>query len=173
MEEQATDPTVVELNDSLPLPEIKSVSVIEDLKTGTKHILAPALLGALFGSMWQRYGLPEFDSALAPNPVQFALILALLLSPIIYRGLVHSSFQRCLEYSLGFAALALPLLVVWLSGWGALFCGMYAILLAWVTVSMMWARLQLPPFSYGIWHAMGVDLGAFAGAVVMYNVLGL
>jgi len=58
-----------------------------------------------------------------------------------------------------------------LSGWGALFCGMYAIFLAWVSVSMMWARRQLPPFTYGIWHAMGIDLGAFAGAVVLFNIL--
>jgi len=36
---------------------------------------------------------------------------------------------------------------------------------------MLWGRRQLPPFSYGIWHAMGVDLGAFAGAIVMFQIL--
>jgi len=29
----------------------------------------------------------------------------------------------------------------------------------------------LPPFSYGLWHAMGVDLGAFAGAVAVYSTI--
>ncbi len=173
MEESTTEQIAEVLLDSPSLMESKPVNLLEDIKTGLKHIVSPAILGALFGSGWQRYGLPKLDSLFATYPVQFELLFALLLQPLFYRILVHTSFARCLEYSFGFSALALPLCVVWLSGWGALFCGMYAILLAWVSISMMWSRKQLPPFSYGIWHAMGVDLGAFAGAVVMYNALGL
>jgi hypothetical protein len=156
---------------TVPLTEKTSSSLRTDLATGSKHILAPALIGAICGGVWQQYGLPQFQSVFAPNPVQFALLTMLVLSPVMYRLLVHTSFQRGMEYSLGFAALALPLCVIWLSGWGAMFCGMYAILLAWGSASMVWARQQLPPFSYGIWHAMGADLGAFAGALVMYNIL--
>lgn len=146
-------------------------SLLEDLKTGFKHILAPALFGAALGGAWQHYILPDLDSVFAPNPVQFALLVMLVFFPLIYRTLVHTSFTRCLEYGFGFAALALPLCVVWLSGWGALFCGMYAILLAWAALSMLWGRQQLPPFSYGLWHAMGVDLGAFAGALVVFQMM--
>jgi hypothetical protein len=36
---------------------------------------------------------------------------------------------------------------------------------------MLWGRQQLPPFSYGLWHAMGVDLGAFAGALVVFQMM--
>jgi len=155
---------------SIIVDEVEMLTIKDDLKTGLKHILAPALIGSLLGSAWQNYS-SDLESIYLPNPVQFGLLLALLISPLMYRILVHTSFKRCFEYSLGFAALALPLCVVWLSGWGALFCGMYAIFLAWVSVSMMWARRQLPPFTYGIWHAMGIDLGAFAGAVVLFNIL--
>lgn len=154
-----------------PLVPIDDRTIVDDFKTGFNHILVPALLGASIGGAWQHYALPKIDSVFVPNPVQFALLSALLLSPIIYRILVHTSFERCLEYTLGFAILSLPLCVVWLSGWGALFCGMYAILLAWASLSMLWGRRQLPPFSYGIWHAMGVDLGAFAGAVLMFQLI--
>lgn len=154
-----------------PIVPIDTRTLVDDLKTGFFHILGPALFGAGLGGAWQHYALPVIDSVFVPNPVQFALLSMLLLSPLTYRLLVHSSFDRCLEYSFGFALLSLPLCVVWLSGWGALFCGMYAILLAWAALSMLWGRRQLPPFSYGIWHAMGVDLGAFAGAIVMFQIL--
>ncbi len=159
----------MEDGESIIVDEQRVLSTKDDLMTGLKHILAPALFGSVLGSAWQDYS-SNLDSIYLPNPVQFGLLLALFFSPLTYRLLVHTSFKRCFEYSLGFSALALPLCVVWLSGWGALFCGMYAIFLAWVTVSMMWGRRQLPPFTYGIWHAMGIDLGAFAGAVVLYNI---
>ena len=154
---------------ALPVAAPKATSLKDDFFTGLKHILAPALIGAGLGGAWQAYALPSIDSVFAPNPPQFALIVALVLSPLLYRILVHTTLERYLEYSFGFAVLALPLLLVWLSGWGALFCGMYGILLSWATLSRLWGRRQLPPFSYGIWHAMGIDLGAFAGAIVMYN----
>ena len=156
---------------TLPLEAPNPVSIKQDLLTGTKHILAPALIGAAVGGGWQVYGIPVFDSVFTPNPPQFALLVILALTPLMYRVLVHTSFERCLEYTFGFAVLALPLCVVWLSGWGALFCGMYAILLSWGCLSMLWGRRQLPPFSYGLWHAMGVDLGAFAGAVAVYSTI--
>lgn len=159
----------MEATTALPVAAVEASSLRNDFFTGVKHILTPALIGAGLGGAWQAYALPSIDSVFAPNPPQFALIVALAFTPLLYRILVHTSFERCLEYTFGFATLALPLLFVWLSGWGALFCGMYGILLSWATLSMLWGRRQLPPFSYGIWHAMGIDLGAFAGAVVVYN----
>ena len=92
---------------TLPLEAPNPVSLKQDLVTGTKHILTPALIGAGVGSGWQVYGIPAFDSVFAPNPPQFALLVILALTPLMYRILVHTSFERGIEYTFGFAVLAL------------------------------------------------------------------
>ncbi len=142
-----------------------------DLQTGFKHILAPAFFGALVGGLWQSFVMPHVGDINLPNPIHGAFIVSLLLSPLLYRVLLDDEASRWKEYSLGLGTLALLFSVIWLSGWGALFCGGYGALLVWVWVSTDWGRYNLPPFRYGLWHAIGIDLGAFAGSVFVYTQL--
>lgn len=139
-----------------------------DIETGLKHILAPAFFGALVGGLWQWKVMPHIGELNLPNPIHGALFMSILLSPLLYKFLVGDEGSRWKEYTLGLSSLALLFSVIWLSGWGAIFCGGYGALLVWVWVSTDWGRYHLPPFRYGIWHAIGIDLGAFAGSVFVY-----
>ena len=142
-----------------------------DIQTGFKHILAPAFFGAFVGGIWQWKVMPHVGEINLPNPIHGAFLVSLLLSPLLYRILLNDEASRWKEYALGLASLGSLFSVIWLSGWGALFCGGYGALLVWVWVSTDWGRYNLPPFRYGLWHAFGIDLGAFAGSVFVYTQL--
>lgn len=142
-----------------------------DLQTGFRHILAPAFFGAVVGGIWQWKVMPHVGEINLPNPIHGAFLVSLLLSPLLYRILLDDEASRWKEYTLGLASLGLLFSIIWLSGWGALFCGGYGALLVWVWVSTDWGRYNLPPFRYGLWHAFGIDLGAFAGSVFVYTQL--
>jgi hypothetical protein len=140
-----------------------------DMETGLRHILAPAFFGALVGGLWQWKVMPQIGEINLPNPVHGAFLVSLVLSPLLYRILLDDEASRWREYTLGLASLGLLFSVIWLSGWGAMFCGGYGALLVWVWVSTDWGRYNLPPFRYGLWHAFGINLGALAGGIFAYT----
>ena len=140
-----------------------------DMETGLRHILAPAFFGALVGGLWQWKVMPQIGEINLPNPVHGAFLISLVLSPLLYRILLDDEASRWREYTLGLASLGLLFSVIWLSGWGAMFCGGYGALLVWVWVSTDWGRYNLPPFRYGLWHAFGINLGALAGGIFAYT----
>tara|TARA_B110000444_G_scaffold261364_1_gene312929 strand:+ start:18589 stop:19083 length:495 start_codon:yes stop_codon:yes gene_type:complete len=139
-----------------------------DLETGCKHILAPAFLGAVIGGVWQYIVMPQVGEINLPNPIHGAFLVSILLSPLLHRILLDDDPSRWKEYMFGLFALGSVFSVIWLSGWGAMFCGGYGALLVWVWVSTDWGRYHLPPFRYGLWHAFGINLGALAGSVIVY-----
>ena len=139
------------------------------METGLRHILAPAFFGALVGGLWQWKVMPQIGEINLPNPVHGAFLVSLVLSPLLYRLLLDDEASRWKEYTLGLASLGLLFSVIWLSGWGAMFCGGYGALLVWVWVSTDWGRYNLPPFRYGLWHAFGINLGALAGGIFAYT----
>ncbi|MGY8727745.1 MAG: hypothetical protein ACKVKS_00790, partial [Candidatus Poseidoniales archaeon] len=106
-----------------------------DLETGLKHILAPAFLGAILGGIWQWKVMPGIGDINLPNPIHGAFIVSILLSPLLYRILLDNESSRWYEYTLGLSALGLVFSIIWLSGWGAMFCGGYGALLVWVWIS--------------------------------------
>ena len=140
-----------------------------DMETGLRHILAPAFFGALVGGLWQWKVMPQIGEINLPNPVHGAFLVSLVLSPLLYRILLDDEASRLREYTIGLASLGLLFSVIWLSGWGAMFCGGYGALLVWVWVSTDWGRYNLPPFRYGLWHAFGINLGALAGGIFAYT----
>jgi len=142
-----------------------------DLETGLKHILAPAFLGAILGGIWQWKVMPGIGEINLPNPIHGAFIISILLSPLLYRILLDTESSRWYEYTLGLSALGLAFSIIWLSGWGAMFCGGYGALLVWVWISTDWGRYEFPPFRYGLWHAFGINLGALAGSVLAFQLL--
>ena len=139
------------------------------METGLRHILAPAFFGALVGGLWQWKVMPQIGEINLPNPVHGAFLVSLVLSPLLYRILLDDEASRWKEYTLGLASLGLLFSVIWLSGWGAMFCGGYGALLVWVWVSTDWGRYNLPPFRYGLWHAFGINLGALAGGIFAFT----
>ena len=142
-----------------------------DIETGLKHILTPASLGAIVGGVWQWKVMPSIGEINLPNPIHGAFIVSILLSPLLYRVLLEDESSRWFEYTLGLSALGLVFSIIWLSGWGAMFCGGYGALLVWVWISTDWGRYELPPFRYGLWHTFGINLGALAGSVLAYQLL--
>lgn len=149
--------------------EPEGLSRFLDIGTGLRHILAPAGFGAIVGGLWQAFVMPKIGEINLPNPIHGAFIVSILLSPLLYRILLDDEPKRWKEYTLGLAVLGIIFSVIWLSGWGAVFCGGYGALLVWVWISTDWGRYDLPPFRYGIWHAFAIDLGAFAGSVLVYT----
>ena len=142
-----------------------------DIETGLKHILAPAFFGALVAGIWQWKVMPHIGEINLPNPIHGAFLVSLLLSPLLYKVLLDDDASRWKEYTLGLATLELLFSVIWLSGWGAMFCGGYGALLVWVWISTDWGRYELPPFRYGLWHAFGINLGALAGGIFAFSQL--
>ena len=139
-----------------------------DFDTGLRHIIAPALIGVVLGGFWQYSVMPSIGEINLPNPIHGAFLISILLSPLLYRILVGDDMSRWMEYTFGLTLLGLIFSVIWLSGWGAVFCGGYGALLVWVWITTDWGRYDLPPFRYGLWHAFAIDLGAFAGSVIVF-----
>lgn len=142
-----------------------------DFETGLKHIMAPAFLGVAIGGIWEAFVMPHVGEIQLPNPIHGAFFISILLSPLLYRLLLDDEPSRWKEYTLGLSSLGFLFCMIWLSGWGAMFCGGYGALLVWVWICTDWGRYQLPPFRYGLWHALGINLGAFAGGVLTFTQL--
>ena len=138
-----------------------------DFDTGIRHIIAPAVIGVILGFLAERFLNPIVNW---PSPPQAAMIGTILLSPILYFILLKDEKSRWWEYSLGILAPGSYFIMIWFSGWGALFCGGYLPLLIWVWISTSWGRFDLPPFRYGVWHSFAVNIGGFAGAILAFNL---
>ena len=146
---------------------LSPVSEGEVFKDMLRHMMAPLILGMLFGSLWQILVMPKID--FFPNPVHGSFMIYLVLSPLIYKNLVGQEMNRAKEYSLGVLTVAIVLSVVWiLPQQSSLYCGVFLTGISWLWLSSFWLQFEFPPFRYGLWHAIAVNIGAFGGSVLTY-----
>lgn len=166
--EEALMPENLETSDSdvsETIPVVKPSAL--DFDTGIRHIIAPAFIGVILGFLSESFLTPIVNW---PSPPQAAMLGTILLSPILYFILLRDEKSRWWEYSLGILVPGSFFIMIWFSGWGALFCAGYLPLLIWVWISTSWGRLNLPPFRYGVWHSFAVNIGGFAGAILAFNL---
>lgn len=158
-------------NDSLALiednPGVSGNEIFSDM---LRHMMAPLLIGMLFGSIWQLTVMPRIDT-FVPNPVHGAFAIYLIFSPIIYKQLVGLEMDRAAEYAMGFAIVACILSLVWMFGSSSLYLGGFIPTIAWLFISSFWLQFEFPPFRYGIWHGMAVNIGGFCGGVLAFIYL--
>ena len=158
--EESENPILVE-------ESLSSVSEGEVFKDMLRHMMAPLMLGMLFGSLWQILVMPKID--FFPNPVHGSFMIYLVLSPLIYKILVGQEMNRAKEYSLGVLSVAVVLSIVWiLPQQSSLYCGVFLTGISWLWLSSFWLQFEFPPFRYGLWHAIAVNIGAFGGSVLTY-----
>jgi hypothetical protein len=153
---------------ALPPPSLPASATWAETWT---NVGFPATFGAVVGSAWQ-WGVQPYLTYELPNPVQGALLLMLLFSPLLHRWLTPHEPSRWLEYLAGSAFLGLFFIAVWMTGYGGFICGGYLAIVVWIWVSTSWWRFHLPPFRLAIWHTLGVNIGALAGSLLTYNLLG-
>ncbi len=132
-----------------------------------RHMMAPLLIGMLFGGIWQLTVMPRIDT-FVPNPVHGAFAMYLVLSPVIYKQLVGLEMSRAGEYAMGFAVTACILSLVWMFGSSSLYLGGFIPSIAWLFISSFWLQFEFPPFRYGLWHGMAVNIGGFGGGVLAF-----
>ena len=143
------------------------VSQSEIFKDMLRHMMAPLMLGMLFGSIWQILVMPEID--IFPNPIHGSFMIYLVLSPLIYKLLVGQEMNRAKEYSFGVLVVAIVLSFVWiLPQQSSLYCGVFLTGISWLWLSSFWLQFEFPPFRYGLWHAIAVNIGAFGVSVLTY-----
>jgi hypothetical protein len=131
----------------------------------------PTLFGVVTGGAWQVMVQPRLTYGM-PNPVQGALLLMLVLTPLLHRWLTDHPGERWKEYLGGVAVLGLFFIGVWTTGYGGFICGGYLAVVVWIWVSTSWWRFHLPPFRLALWHTLGVNVGALAGSLLVYNLVG-
>jgi hypothetical protein len=131
----------------------------------------PTLFGVVTGGAWQVMVQPRLTYGM-PNPVQGALLLMLVLTPLLHRWLTDHPGERWKEYLGGVAVLGLFFIGVWTTGYGGFICGGYLAVVVWIWVSTSWWRFHLPPFRLALWHTLGVNVGALAGSLLAYNLVG-
>jgi hypothetical protein len=131
----------------------------------------PTLFGVVTGGAWQVMVQPRLTYGM-PNPVQGALLLMLVLTPLLHRWLTDHPGERWNEYLGGVAVLGLFFIGVWTTGYGGFICGGYLAVVVWIWVSTSWWRFHLPPFRLALWHTLGVNVGALAGSLLVYNLVG-
>ena len=132
-----------------------------------RHMMAPFLVGMIFGSIWQLNVMPRMDW-LVPNPVHGSFAIYLLISPLMYKLLVAKEMSRASEYTMGFAVTACVLSMAWMFQGASVYCGAYIPAIAWLWISSYWLQFDFPPFRYGLWHGIGVNVGAFGGSVLSF-----
>ncbi|MGA0331605.1 MAG: hypothetical protein ACO3NJ_06820 [Candidatus Poseidoniaceae archaeon] len=132
-----------------------------------RHMMAPLLIGMVFGAIWQLTVMPRIDT-FVPNPVHGAFAMYLLASPLIYKQLVGMEMNRAGEYAMGFAATACFLSLVWMFGTSSVYLAGFLPAIAWLFISSFWLQFEFPPFRYGLWHGMAVNVGAFGGSVLAF-----
>ena len=135
------------------------------------NVIAPALFGLIVASIWQWKVKSMLPWGL-PNPIQGALLMMLLFSPLFHYALTDQPMKRWTEYALGVAVLGGFFVVVWLMGVGGFVCGGYLAAIVWVAISTSWWRFHLPPFRSALWHTLGVNMGAFGGAFLAFAIVG-
>ena len=146
-----------------------AVTQDEIFKDMLRHMMAPLTIGMFFGAVWQLTVMPRIDT-FVPNPVHGAFALYLLSSPLIYKQLVGMESSRAGEYAFGFAVTACVLSMVWMFGSSSLYLAGFLPAIAWLFISSFWLQFEFPPFRYGLWHGMAVNIGAFGGGVLAFNL---
>jgi hypothetical protein len=149
-------------------PALPSTATWEETWT---NVGFPTLFGVVTGGAWQVMVQPRLTYGM-PNPVQGALLLMLLLTPLLHRWLTDHPGERWKEYLGGVAVLGLFFIGVWTTGYGGFICGGYLAVVVWIWVSTSWWRFHLPPFRLALWHTLGVNVGALAGSLLVYNLVG-
>ena len=144
-----------------------SVSGSEIFSDMLRHMMAPLFIGMIFGAIWQLTVMPRIDS-FVPNPVHGAFAMYLIASPLIYKQLVGMEMRRAGEYAMGFAVTACILSLVWMFGTSSLYLGGFIPAIAWLFISSYWLQFEFPPFRYGLWHGMDVNIGGFGGGVLVF-----
>ena len=94
--------------------EVVSVDVTDDASVSTseifsdmlRHMMAPLLIGMVFGAIWELTVMPRIEPNFAPNPVHGAFAIYLIASPFIYKLLLNMEMNRAGEYAMGFAVTA-------------------------------------------------------------------
>jgi len=159
--------------------EVVSVDVTDDASVSTseifsdmlRHMMAPLLIGMVFGAIWELTVMPRIEPNFAPNPVHGAFAIYLIASPFIYKLLLNMEMNRAGEYAMGFAVTACILSLVWMFGSSSVYLGGFLPCIAWLFISSFWLQFEFPPFRYGLWHAMAVNVGAFGGSVLAFIYL--
>ena len=161
-------------HDAAASGEFLEVDVNEGSVTGSeifsdmlRHMMAPLLIGMVFGAIWQLTVMPRIDT-FVPNPVHGAFAMYLLASPLIYKQLVGMEMNRAGEYAMGFAVTACFLSFVWMFGASSVYLAGFLPAIAWLFISSFWLQFEFPPFRYGLWHGMAVNVGAFGGSVLAF-----
>jgi len=144
-----------------------SVSGSEIFSDMLRHMMAPLFIGMIFGAIWQLTVMPRIDS-FVPNPVHGAFAMYLIASPLIYKQLVGMEMRRAGEYAMGFTVTACILSLVWMFGTSSLYLGGFIPAIAWLFISSFWLQFEFPPFRYGLWHGMAVNIGGFGGGVLVF-----
>ena len=132
-----------------------------------RHMMAPLVIGMVLGGIWQLTVMPRIDT-FVPNPVHGAFALYLIASPLIYKLLVGMEMNRAGEYAMGFALTACILSMVWMFGTSSLYLAGFIPAIAWLFISSFWLQFEFPPFRYGLWHGMAVNIGGFGGGVLAF-----
>ena len=132
-----------------------------------RHMMGPLLIGMVFGAIWQLTVMPRIDT-FVPNPVHGAFAMYLVASPLIYKQLVGMEMNRAGEYAMGFAATACFLSLVWMFGTSSVYLAGFLPAIAWLFISSFWLQFEFPPFRYGLWHGLAVNVGAFGGSVLAF-----
>ncbi|MGB1365924.1 MAG: hypothetical protein ACPH9F_00860 [Candidatus Poseidoniaceae archaeon] len=160
--------------DAVASKEFPEVNEEEQGVTGTeifsdmlRHMMAPLLIGMVFGAIWQLTVMPRIDT-FVPNPVHGAFAMYLVASPLIYKQLVGMEMNRAGEYAMGFAATACFLSLVWMFGTSSVYLAGFLPAIAWLFISSFWLQFEFPPFRYGLWHGLAVNVGAFGGSVLAF-----
>ena len=133
-----------------------------------RHMMAPLLIGMVFGAIWQLTVMSRIEPNFVPNPVHGAFAMYLVASPLIYKFLIGMEMNRAGEYAMGFAVIACCLSMVWMFGASSVYLGGFLPAIAWLFISSFWLQFEFPPFRYGLWHGMAVNVGAFGGSVLAF-----
>lgn len=160
---------VVTTSDDLPadVAHDEAVTGSEIFSDMLRHMMAPLLIGMVLGAIWQLTVMPRIDT-FVPNPVHGAFAIYLLVSPLIYRLLIGMEMSRAGEYAMGFAVTACCLSMVWMFGSSSVYLAGFLPAIAWLFISSFWLQFEFPPFRYGLWHGMAVNVGAFGGSVLAF-----
>ena len=150
--------------------EEASVSESEIFSDMLRHMMAPLLIGMVFGAIWELPVMPRIEPNFAPNPVHGAFAIYLIASPLFYKLLLDMEMNRAGEYAMGFAVTACFLSLIWMLG-SSLYLGGFLPCIGWLFISSFWLQFEFPPFRYGLWHGMAVNVGAFGGSVLAFIYL--
>ena len=150
--------------------EEASVSESEIFSDMVRHMMAPLLIGMVFGAIWELTVMPRIEPNFAPNPVHGAFAIYLIASPLFYKLLLDMEMNRAGEYAMGFAVTACFLSLIWMLG-SSLYLGGFLPCIGWLFISSFWLQFEFPPFRYGLWHGMAVNVGAFGGSVLAFIYL--